>query len=190
MGNLKRARLWGGIGAISSVFGLYFLGFVLKLFAVKDISEATGEEEIFKKYIWSAISGLLSGLLLSWAFYEMLNYARDYLHSHPGTGYEEAFMEAAKAYNHWFVLATVLLILAAWFMKMSYDIIARTTGVGTFKTAATLYLIGAVLLLVNLGFIIIAVGAIFEILAYFALPDELPGANNLINPVKAKDGGT
>ncbi|MBP1912372.1 hypothetical protein [Thermococcus stetteri] len=47
MADLKNAKLLGGIGAILTVVGVGFIGFILKLLAVKNIAEATGREEIF-----------------------------------------------------------------------------------------------------------------------------------------------
>lgn len=56
MGSLSNAKILGGVGAILSLVGLGFIGFILKLVAVKQISDATGNKEIFNKYLWAGNS--------------------------------------------------------------------------------------------------------------------------------------
>ncbi|NJE01194.1 DUF996 domain-containing protein [Thermococcus sp. JdF3] len=171
MENLKNARTWGGIGAIFSLFYVtYLVGFVLKLFAVKNIAEATKKENIFKDYIWAALLNITASLILSWAFYNMWDKMADVIHD------PEKVAELTSAFGTWSLIAVVIMIIGVWFMKKSYDAIARETGVGTFHTAALFYLMGAILTLIMVGYFFIMVGAIMEIMAFFALPEELPGA--------------
>ncbi|NJE30908.1 DUF996 domain-containing protein [Thermococcus sp. 18S1] len=170
MESLKNARTWGGIGAIFSLFYVtYLVGFVLKLFAVKNIAEATKKESIFKDYIWAALLNITASLILSWAFYDMWDKMADVIHD------PEKVSELMSAFGTWSLVAVVVMIIGVWFMKKSYDVIARETGVGTFHTAALFYLIGAILALLMVGYFFILVGALLEIMAFFALPEELPG---------------
>ncbi|WP_148882455.1 DUF996 domain-containing protein [Thermococcus aciditolerans] len=173
MESLKNARTWGGIGAIFSLFYVtYLVGFVLKLFAVKNIAEATKKESIFKDYIWAALLNITASLILSWAFYDMWDKMADVIHD------PEKVTELMSAFGTWSLVAVIIMIIGVWFMKKSYDAIARETGVGTFHTAALFYLIGAILALLMVGYFFILVGALLEIMAFFALPEELPGAVN------------
>ncbi len=50
----------------------------------------------------------------------------------------------------------------------------RKTPVSLFRTTGTVYLIGAITTIILIGFIILFVGRIIEVIAYFSLPDELP----------------
>jgi hypothetical protein len=47
-------------------------------------------------------------------------------------------------------------------------------GVGMFRTAATLYLVGAALTIVFVGFILLLIGQIVQAVAYFSIPDQVP----------------
>ncbi|WP_157726885.1 DUF996 domain-containing protein [Thermococcus radiotolerans] len=171
MGSLKTARTWGGIGAIFSLFYVtYLVGFIMKLFAVKEIAEATKKEKIFKDYVWAAMLNIVASLVLSWAFYDMWDKMADVIHD------PEQVAELMSAFGVWSFISVVLMIIGVWFMKKSYDAIAQETGVGTFHTAALFYLIGSILMLLMVGYFFILVGAILEIMAFFALPEELPGA--------------
>ncbi|WP_232461965.1 DUF996 domain-containing protein [Thermococcus siculi] len=145
------------------------IGFILKLFAVKEIAEVTKNARIFKDYIWAAILNIIAGLILSWAFYDMWAKIPDLVHT------PEKLDELISAFGMWTFIAVLIMIVGVWFMKKSYDAISRETGVKTFHTAALFYLIGAVLSLFLIGYFFILVGVFLEILAFFGLPEELPG---------------
>ncbi|WP_167890519.1 DUF996 domain-containing protein [Thermococcus sp. 18S1] len=161
MGDLKNAKMMGGIGAILTVVGLGFIGFILKLLAVKNIAEATGRGEIFSKYLWAAILNILASLILvGTMFGSMLGASNS-----PEFGLG---MLGAGG-----IIAVVLMIVGVWFMKQSYDMISEETGVGMFHTVALLYIIGAILMIVLIGGLLIVIAAILEIIAFFSLPDEI-----------------
>ncbi|NJD99257.1 DUF996 domain-containing protein [Thermococcus sp. LS1] len=160
MGELSNAKILGGVGALLGIVGLGFIGFILKLLAVKNISEATGNEEIFSKYLWAAILNIIAGLILFAAFLPMMG------------GHEKIGM---ASFGIGGIIAVVLMIVGVWFMKQSYDMIAEETGVGMFHTVALLYIAGAILLLIMIGALLIVIAAILEVVAFFSLPDEVPG---------------
>ncbi|EEB73064.1 DUF996 domain-containing protein [Thermococcus sp. AM4] len=157
MAELKNAKMLGGIGAILSVIGLGFIGFILKLLAVKQISEATGNEDIFNKYLWAAITNIIGGIIVFGSFMAAIRSGK--------------FGVGVLGLGGF--IAVVLLIVGAWFMKQSYDLIAEETGVGMFHTVALLYIVGAILMIFLIGGLLIAIAAILEIVAYFSLPDTL-----------------
>nr|WP_206204655.1 DUF996 domain-containing protein [Thermococcus sp. MAR1] len=161
----------GGIGAILTFVGVGFVGFILKLLAVKNIAEATGREEIFSKYLWAAILGILASLVFVASWWGAITGMG--VHGSPRIGL--GMMGVGG------LLAAILMIVGAWFMKQSYDMISEETGVGTFHTAALLYIIGAILMIVVIGAFLILIAAILEIIAFFSLPDKLekPGEEPL-----------
>jgi len=82
------------------------------------------------------------------------------------------------------IIAIILILVAIWivqivsavFLKRSYDLVARYLGVGLFSTAAILYLIGAALLIILIGFILILIAGIIQAIAFFSLPERPPQA--------------
>ncbi|WP_457750508.1 DUF996 domain-containing protein [Thermococcus sp.] len=168
MPSLKNARTWGGIGAVLSMFYLtYFIGFVMKLFAVKEISEYLQRKEIMKDYLWAAILNITGNLIMMGAFYS----ARNQIHSVVGNpGEVEAIL---RSLNWWFFLGGLVILIGIWFLRRSYDTIARETGVRTFSTAGLLYLIGAIFIFFFIGYLFIIAGAVTEAMAFFALPSEI-----------------
>ncbi|WP_297092165.1 DUF996 domain-containing protein [Thermococcus sp.] len=163
MADLKNAKMLGGIGAILTVVGLGFIGFILKLFAVKNIAEATGRDEIFSKYLWAAILSIIATLV--WVGTVWGSILGMGMIESPGIGLG---MLGAGG-----IIAAILMIVGVWFMKQSYDMISEETGVGLFHTTALLYLVGAILMIVMIGMLLIVIAAILEIVAFFSLPDEI-----------------
>lgn len=159
--NLRDAKIWGGIGAILSLIGLGVIGFILKLVGVKKIAEATGNNDIFRYYLYSAVLAVVAFAIMSSVYYPMMMRGKMFDFFALGT-----FLTA-------FIVAVILLIIAAVFMKKSYDLISLETKVGWFRTTAILYIIGAVLLFVGVGALVLIVAAILEIVAFFSLPDTI-----------------
>jgi len=68
----------------------------------------------------------------------------------------------------------VLLIISAIFARMSYNSMASTLGVGIFRTTGLIYLIGAATTIILVGFLLIFIAIILNIVAFFSIPDQLP----------------
>ncbi|MBS3748490.1 MAG: DUF996 domain-containing protein [Candidatus Thermoplasmatota archaeon] len=64
--------------------------------------------------------------------------------------------------------------LGAIYLRKSYNEIAEQTNVETFKTTGTLYLNGTATIIIIVGFLIILIARIFEIISYFSLSDSAP----------------
>lgn len=168
MTNLKTARTWGGIGAVLSMFYLtYFLGFILKLLAVREISEHLKDRRIMSDYLWAAMLNIAGNLIMIWAFYDA------WAKIHEVIGQPDEIAGIIHTMNWWFFLGALLMLVGAWFLKRSYDSIAARTGVKNFSTAALMYLIGTVFIFFFIGYFIIMLGAVFEVMAFFGLPNEV-----------------
>jgi len=63
-----------------------------------------------------------------------------------------------------------------WFFKKSLDETGNTFNIGYFKTAGSLFFIGAIIAITIIGaiitFILFFIGAIFLIIAFFSLPEQ------------------
>jgi len=70
----------------------------------------------------------------------------------------------------------VLVIVAAFFLWRSYKRVAAKLNVKLFGIGALIYLIGAILTIIFVGFILTFVAQIMFAIAFFSLPDNLPGA--------------
>src|SRR6266852_4131741 len=68
----------------------------------------------------------------------------------------------------------VFTIISAIFLKRSYEKIAQRLNVSAFATTGLLYLIGAALTIVLVGFLILLIALIFQVIAYFSIQDRPP----------------
>jgi uncharacterized membrane protein len=71
------------------------------------------------------------------------------------------------------VLVWIMLIIAAYFQRKSYEVIAARLNVGTFRTAAMLYLIGAALVIILVGFFLLFLAQILFVVAFFSIKEEM-----------------
>src|SRR5947208_7149157 len=68
----------------------------------------------------------------------------------------------------------VFTVISAIFLKRSYEKISQRLNVSAFATTGLLYLIGAALTIVFVGFLILLVALIFQVVAYFSIQDRPP----------------
>jgi uncharacterized membrane protein len=72
------------------------------------------------------------------------------------------------------VVMWVVLIISARFLRKGYDGIATKTGTETFRSVGRWYYYGAWLSIVLVGFVLIMIAAILQIVAFFSLPESPP----------------
>jgi len=71
------------------------------------------------------------------------------------------------------LLSYVLSIAASWFWYKAASEVAAGSGISLFKTAGLIYFIGVItLVLFGLGGLLMLVGAIMQIVAFFSVPDQ------------------
>jgi len=181
--SLKEARTYGSIGAILSLLGglvprigslIIVTGLVMILFAVKEISAAVKREDIFKNYLVAFILHLGAFLVLIIAVLFGIGVA--VLRGMPLRAMDEGFWAVRHVIGSILVgafLAWVLFVLGSYYLKKSYESIAAESGVDVFRTAGSLYFIGAILTIAfGLGVLVLLVGKILEVVAYLSLPEK------------------
>jgi uncharacterized membrane protein len=184
----------GGVGSIQVLlsfvpyvgflFGL--AGLVTVLLAVKRISEAVNDREIFHKVLMavilqivgSAISafvviGSLFAFVGSQVMMAPFGPSLDGFGG-PGILGAGAVMAALGSLLAGLIAMWIILIIAARFLRKGYDGIADKTGTETFRTVARWYYYGAWLAIVLVGFVLILIAAILQIVAFFSLPESPP----------------
>ena len=192
MSEFSNVKTFGGVGALLSLIGTFIpyagpilslLGLILVFIAVKKVSDLTKDDDIFKNYLYNFIMSIIAIVAIfvivligfgavggfSWiASLQDINITDfstfwDYFGGIIGYAIMALFV------------GWVLAVIGSIFLRRSYIGIAKHTNVNLFKTTGTVYLIGAVTMIVLVGFLLIFIARIMEIIAYFSLPDELPG---------------
>jgi len=196
MAVLSQAKTIGGIGAILMLLGvapvigwvLAIAGAVMVLVAIKHISDAVADPSIFRNMIIAvvlAVVGLVVGVavILSAVLstFGLAAMARGFGSFGNFTGFTPP---TSVPPGNWvgliigvlagLAVVWVLLTVSAIFVRMSYGSVASKVGVHMFGTAGLLYLIGAALTIVFVGFVLIFVAEILNIVAFFSIPEQSP----------------
>ncbi len=194
MDSLNNAKIFGGIGALLSLIWviipsagpiIFLIGIVFIFLAVKSISGITKNEDIYKNYLYKFILSIVTFIsfigimLIGFVAAGGMDWATS-LQNIQSTD----ITDFATFWNYFgsimvylvfaLVVAWLLAILGAIYLRKSYNAIAQHTNVGLFKTTGTIYFIGAITLIVLIGIPILFIAKILEIAAYFSLPDTLP----------------
>ncbi len=167
MASLSTAKVLGGVGGIFAIIpGVSLVGWILILVAVKEISDVTQDRSIFDDALIAGITAVIGAitfvvLLASGAFGGIITLgAIDF-------GLFGVLGALALLGTFW-----LLLIVSSVFLKRAYDKIAQRLNVGAFATAGLLYLIGALTVIVVVGFLILLIAMVFQIVAYFSIQDQ------------------
>lgn len=183
MNSLAQARTLGGIGSILILLSivpiagivLFIVGFIMVLLAVKYISETVEDKTIFNNTLIAvilAIAGMIAGLAVAVAG-KLFPFFREFRPMYGQSMFVEPGMYTFLAT---FIIALVILwifyIGSAIFLRKSYRTIASKLNISMFDTAALLYLIGAVLSIVLVGFIVIYVAEILQTVAFFSIVEK------------------
>ncbi len=188
MALLSQAKTLGGVGSILALLGivpsvgpiLQIAGLIMTLVAVKYISDILGDKRIFNNMIISVILAIVGvavlvvfvvGAIARFVGFASLFGAQPVS---PGTLPPADVISLIAGLIVGLLAAWVLAIVSAIFLRMSYKSIAARLNVGLFSTATLLYLIGAALTIILIGFVLIFVAQILLIVAFFSLPDQPP----------------
>jgi uncharacterized membrane protein len=163
LGLLNQAKTLGGIGSILELIpGISIVGYILTLIAVKYVSDSLQDRSIFNNMIYAVITGIIgaavgAGFVFSGVFFSVFT-----------SGLSGIFGVVAFLGIIW-----ISLIISAIFIRRSFDTMATRLNIKSFRTAGTLYFVGAILTIVLIGFVILLIAYIFQIVAFFSI-EEAP----------------
>jgi uncharacterized membrane protein len=191
---LRQAKAMGGVGSVlvllsfvpfvGFIFGL--AGLVMVLLAVKRISEAVNDSEIFRNVLMAVIlqivGSAISAFVVIGSFFAFVGSQVMMAPLGPsfdgfggpdilGTG---AVMAVLGSLLAGLIAMWIILIIAARFLRKGYEGIADKTGTETFRSVGRWYYYGAWLAIVLVGFVLILIAAILQIVAFFSLPESPP----------------
>jgi uncharacterized membrane protein len=177
MATLSQARMVGGVGSILAFIPfLNIIGLILILISINNASNSVKDRSIFNQAIIAVSLEIVGAVVGLFVFFASLASS---LFTFGLSAIIGAFSGLA--------IAWVFLLISAIFLRRCYEGMASKLGVDSFRTAGTLYLVGAALLIAfGLGIIIIFVGLIFQAIAFFSIPDQPPtGSGGVPGPMAA-----
>jgi uncharacterized membrane protein len=192
---LAQARTLGGVGSILVLlsvvpyvgFILGLAGFVMVLLAVKQISEAVKDREIFNNVLMAVILQIVGSAIL--AFVVIGGLLSTFMMAPLGSPFDGfagpgmfdvgAALAVLGTLIVGLIVMWVILIVVARSLRKGYDGIATKTGTETFRSVGRWYYYGAWLAIVLVGFVLILIAAILQIVAFFSLPESPPSQPTL-----------
>jgi len=123
-------------------------GLILVLIALKHVSKIAKDSKIFIYGLISAAFGLAGYLILI---------------------APTIFPRYMIIYQYELIAIWITLIISSIFLKLSYDMISRSLGVGLFSTTALLYLVGAALTITISGVPVIMASLIVHAIAFIKI---------------------
>ncbi|MEM1578353.1 MAG: DUF996 domain-containing protein [Archaeoglobaceae archaeon] len=177
MGTLQSPKNLGGIGSVLVLIGAFIpyvggavaiAGLIFVLLAVKGLSDELKDPVIFRNYLIAFLLSIVA-VILSAAIFVIFFLST-------------IFGSKTGSLGGWQVLIRLILaplitiwifsIVSAIFLRKSFTSIAEKTGIKMFRTTGTFYLLGALLIILLVGFILFLIAAILQILAFFSLPEQ------------------
>jgi uncharacterized membrane protein/ribosomal protein L40E len=169
MASLSSAKTLGGVGGILVFIPfLSLVGWILILLATKEISESVQDKTIFDDALLAGITAVIGAVVFAFVFALAVLTGSVAGRFSPGTfAFSGLFLGVLGAF--W-----IFTIISAIFLKRSYEKISQRLNVSAFATAGLLYLIGAALTIVLVGFLILLIALIFQVVAYFSIQERPP----------------
>lgn len=195
MTSLSKAKTLGGVGSGLVFLGMIgiipitgqlvaVIGYILILIAVKYISDAIGDASIFKNMLIALVTASLGMVAGTLYVYEsvfrlagLVGLSVDFLSLGlvtPSEVQQADFIGLIASVIIGVLVLWILIMASAVYMRKSYNSISTKLNVGMFGTVATLYLLGAVLSIIGVGFIFIVVVQVLQIVAFFRIPYQVP----------------
>ena len=190
MSNLSNAKVFGGIGALLMLIGgfipyagpiISIVGLVFVFIAVKTISELVKDNDIFKNYLYNFIFSIIS--IIAILIIILIGFGAIGGFSWITSLQDINITDFQTFWNYFggiigyailaLIVGWILSIISAIYLRRSYNSIAKHTKVSLFKTTGTFYFIGAITTIILIGFIILFIARIIEIISYFSLPDKI-----------------
>jgi uncharacterized membrane protein len=168
MSRLEDAKILGVVGSIlliiggMATFGRFFpisiIGFILTAVAMKYISDYFKEPAIFNNFIYYIIISII-GIFIT-IFLGLASIVSGFM---LGKGIVILSIIATLA------VLWIVIVISSIFLMRSFELTATKTGVQMFSTAGKLYFVGAILVIILVGILVIFIAEILTAVAFFSI---------------------
>lgn len=196
---LESSKTMGGIGAILMAVGflpfagaytgiLALIGLILVLISVKGLSDYYKDSRIFNNVIYAIGIGIVgvvvAGILIVTAAIGLLDALGINMSNLSNwSTFQTAIMNVTDINTILPYIATIAIslillfvfaIVAAIFLRRSMNGLSEKTHVHLFSTTGLLFLIGAVLVIVAIGFLLLWIALLLLAVSFFTIPTQQP----------------
>lgn len=190
MSSISQAKTLGEVGSLLVVLSfipgmgwlLGLIGFILVLYAIKYISDSLADRSIFDNMIIAVIAAIagviVGGLFIVATVFSFIGFhwvGSDLVPNVPPSNIPPGdIIGLILAIVGGLAVVWACFIVSAIFLRRSYSTVSTKLNVGMFSTAATLYLVGAATTIILIGFVILIVAEILQIVAFFSMSEIHP----------------
>jgi uncharacterized membrane protein len=167
----KRAKInsasnYGLIGSILVILGfiprigsaLAIIGFILILISLYELSQIYNNNLIFDNALKALIASIVGFIIVAFVSVSALFTALSH-------GFTAALILAMVA----FIIFYLIILVYGYFIRQAYAQLSTVTGIQRFESVGKFYWLGAVLLIVFVGVVLILIADIYAILAFHEL---------------------
>ena len=180
---LESSKTLGGVGAILAAVGnfvpfLGLIGIILVLIALKGLAEVYNERGIFQNALYAFIFGLIGIAAAIVLFLSMFatGFFMGMTPTPPTPPTETPLPSFIVSIIGVLIVIFIFYVLEAVFYRKSFTLVAEKSGEKMFNTAGTLLLIGAILVIIFIGAIIMLIAWILVAIAFFSIKTPPPSA--------------
>ena len=194
---IESKKTLGGIGAILMAIGLLpfagaytgiiaLVGLILVLISVKGFSDYFKDSSIFNNVLYAIVivivGAVVAGVFVATAAIGLLSAIGITIGNLYDLGMTQRLMQNVNINTILPYITTILLglvllfvvaIVAAIFVRRSMTSLSEKTRVHLFATTGLLFLIGAILIIVLIGFILLWVSLLLLAVSFFTIPSQL-----------------
>ena len=174
----EQGKSLAGIGALLLVIGTFIpflgiVGFILLMVGLRNLANHYKDSSIFGNALYGIIFGVIGVAAAAFIIIAVI-FGGSFLGFQytPGGAVTGNFVALIGGIIIALVIAFIFYILMAIYLRRSFNTMANKTGIGYFRTAGLLLLIGAILTIILIGLILIFVAWILLTVAFFSMPSN------------------
>ena len=187
MSTLSQTKTIGGVGAVllvlSGVPGIgapaALVGYILILFAIRNISKILEDKFIFNNMLIASIIAIVGvitvAILIIGFFVGLQNLGIESLDQYfTSPVMFDQLLSMMLPVIIGLLLFWILFISSAIYLRKSYNSMGKRLNVNMFSTSTKINWIGSIFSIILIGFLIIFIAQVLQIVAFFSIPDEIP----------------
>ncbi len=153
--------------AISAIVGL--VGFILFIIAMHKLSHYYKESGIFNNIAYALVVNIVGAIVILALFFVFISSSINSAISTPSTLAIPFLTQFILSILALVIAALVLGVISAVFYMRAFNKLGEKSGVGSFKTAGVLYLVGVLLSIVLVGGFLVWIAWIFAAWGFYSL---------------------
>jgi len=182
--SMEQGKSLASVGALLLIIGSFvpflgIVGFILLMIGLKNLSDYYKDRSIFNNALYGVLFGIIGVAAAAFILIAVI-FGGTFLGFQYGPGGQDITGITGNVFAFFggiliaLVIAFIFYILMALYLKRAFDSLAHMSGVGMFRTAGLLLLLGAILTIVLIGLVLIFVAWILLTVAFFSMPSTSP----------------